>query len=156
MEVFQREPATPELFEELLPLLVEHERAVSSCPDIPLKPDYDTYLGAEALGKLRVFTARDGETRQILGYSVFFVGPHIQKSQLVQAEEHALFVHPEARGFGPRFIDWTEAQIESEGAHFIARNSKAKPEQNFSPMLERKGYELRELVWMKRLGARNG
>lgn len=153
MEKFQREPASVELIDELIPSFVEHDRAVSHYPDIPLNPDYETFLAAEHAGRLRVFTARDEKSEEILGYSVFFVSPHIQKKHSIQAEETALFIHPEARGFGPRFISWTEEQLFGEGVDVIARHSKARPDLNFAPMLERKGYDLKELVFFKRRGA---
>ena len=152
MEVFARELASPELFQELKPLFIIHEMTVSHHPDIPLDIDFDTFLAAETLDRLRLFTARDKETNLVLGYSVFMVGNHLHKKQLKQAEESALFILPEARGFGPRFITWTEQQLFDEGVQVIVRNVKTRPDLNFSPMLERKGYELREFVWFKRKG----
>ena len=151
MEKFQREHVTFALIEELLPLFTLHNNTVATHRDIPLSPNYDLYLAAEECGRLRAYVARCEKSNNALGYSIYFVGPHPQRKESVQADETLLFIHPDSRGFGPRFIDWCDDQLRADGVQLVRRNAKAKPDLNFSPMLERKGYELEELVWTKRL-----
>lgn len=151
MEKFQRETATVELIDEMIPTLILHEKSVSHYPDIRLNPDYEKFLNAERAGNLRVFTARSEKTGALLGYSLFFVSNHLHKRHSLQAEENALFIHQESRGFGLRFIDWTEDYLRREGVQVVVRHTKARPELNFAPMLERKGYKLGEFVFFKRL-----
>lgn len=151
MEKFLREPVTLELLEELLPLFVEHDRAVAQFQDIRLNPNYEFYLSLEAAGRLRAFVARDAETNAALGYSAFIVMENPQRKESLIAQENVLFIHPEARGFGGAFVDWCDFQLQSEGVQVVYRHVKPKPDLNFSPLLERKGYELAELVWAKRL-----
>lgn len=148
MEKFQRELASLELFDEMIPLFVEHDRAVSLLSDIPLSPDYDAFLGAEAAGRLRIFTARDESTEELLGYSVFFVFHSLHRKQCLQAEQSALYVKPDRAGFGSRFIGWVDDQLESEGAGVIIR--AVKRAFDYGPMLERKGYSQMETVYFKR------
>jgi hypothetical protein len=150
MEIFQREVASPELFEEVLPILVEHDAAASDCPQESVNPRIEVYLSAESTGSLRVFTARNELTGELLGYSAYFVGPHLQKQQIVQAEEHGIFIRPKFRGFGDKFGEWIEEQLWAEGVDAIARTSKLRPDINRTRSLERAGYEAQELIFFKR------
>ena len=113
MEIFQREPASLELFEEALPLLLLHYRSVAHFKDIEFSPDYETYLKMDELGMLRIYTARDSD-KNMLGYAVFFVRKNMHYKESLQAVQDILFIHPEARGFGRRFIPYCEEELKKE------------------------------------------
>ncbi len=151
MEKFQLEKASPELFEEMLPLLTLHYKSVAHFQDIEFSPDYQTYLKLAEIGMLRIFTAREEKGNALIGYAVFFVRPNLHYKNSLQAVQDILFIHPEARGFGKRFIEWTEDVLRAEGVQAVYHHVKAKPDLNFSPLLERIGYTLVDLIWAKRL-----
>jgi len=142
-----------DLLDELLPLFIEHNAYVAHFKDIRLEPDYEKYLAAEEFGTFRLFTAR-AYGGDLLGYSAFFVYPNIQRKSSLQADSHALFIREEHRGFGGRFIDFVDQELKKEGVEVVYQTVKASPDLNFSPILERKGYQLTEIVWAKRLNGR--
>jgi len=147
---FSLEPCTRELLDELLPLLHIHWKTVAHFQDIELAPDTEAYLKLQEHGMLRVFTARE-ETSGLIGYAVFFVRPNIHYRKSLQAQQDVLFIHPEKRGFGAKFIAWCDKQLAAEGVQAVYHHVKAKPELNFSPLLEKQGYHLIDLIWAKRL-----
>lgn len=149
MEKFQREPLTIELIDELIPLFIRHDQAVSQLSDIPFSPDYRAFLKAEELGNLRVFTAREESSEKLLGYTIFFVTHHLHRRNSRQAEQSALYVIPERAGFGGRFITWADEQLAIEDIELVLRS--VKPAFDYGPMLERKGYAPLEAVYFKRL-----
>lgn len=179
---FARESFTDDLIAELMPLLFEHWREIAHYPDIPLKPDLAVYRGAEQAGILRVFTVRSGTTvrhgslsaqRQqlnvgtepvrpthvtrpddLVGYAIFFVRPNPHYADSVQAVQDILYVQPTMRGMhaGARFIDWCDEQLAAERVQAVYHHVKAA--HNFGKLLERKGYELVDLIYAKRLDGR--
>lgn len=151
MEKFQQETASLALFEEMLPLLLIHYHSVAHYQDIEFSPDYEYYLKLADIGLLRIFTAREDVSNEMLGYAVFFVRPNLHYKTSIQAVQDILFIHPEARGFGARFITWCEDALRAEGVQAVYHHVKAKPELNFSPLLERLNYQLVDLIWAKRL-----
>lgn len=155
MEKFQLEPATIELFEEMLPLLTIHYKSVAHYQDIEFSPDYASYLKLADIGMLRIFTARKEVSNEMIGYAVFFVRQNLHYKNSLQAVQDILFIHPEARGFGRRFITWCEDMLRPEGVQVVYHHVKAKPELNFSPLLERCKYQLVDLIWAKRLDKDN-
>lgn len=152
---FALEACTPELLDELLPLLVIHYKTVAHFKDIELAPCRETYLKLQEAGLLRVFTAREG-AGGLIGYAVFFVKPNIHYRYSLQAQQDVLFIHPERRGFGSKFVAWCDEQLAAEGVQVSVHHVKAKKELNFAPMLEKQGYELVDLILAKRLDKGRG
>ena len=134
--------------EEAKPLLLEHWKEIAQYDDISLDPDYERYYTLEQNGLLRVFTARS-EEGNIIGYAVFFVNTNAHYKQSLQASQDIIFIHPNHRGTGGRFILWCDEQLRSEGVQVVFHHLKAA--HNFGPMLERFGYELIDLIYGKRL-----
>lgn len=145
---FQREVATHELFEELMPLLQKHWEEIAHFKDIPLDPDWDIYLKFEEVGAFRLFTARN-EIGSLIGYSAFFVRPNAHYKTSIQALQDVLFIDPSQRGAGAKFIIWCDKQLASEGIGAVYHHVKVT--HNFGPMLERIGYKLVDLIYAKRL-----
>lgn len=145
---FQREIASDALFEEMTPFFEAHYKEIAHFQDIPLDPDFPQYLLVEAAGLLRIYTARD-ENNLLLGYAWYFVRPNFHYRTSKQAYQDILFVSPEKRGFGEKFIVWCDVQLKAEGVQVVCHHVKEK--HNFGPLLERLGYELTDLLWQKRL-----
>lgn len=148
---FQREllEKNERLIEEMWPLLEVHYKTIAHFKDIPLIPDFDAYRTAEKNGGLRIFTARkDG---LIYGYSVFFVRRNVHYSTSLQAVQDVLFMDEHfRRGLsGYRFIRWCDDQLRQEGIQVVYHHVKI--DHDFSPVLQRMGYQEIERIWAKRL-----
>lgn len=138
-----------DVFEEMLPLFEQHYKEIAHYQDIALNPNIEKYFELEDLGFLRVFTARDEDTKELLGYQVFFVNYNLHYRDSLQAIQDVLFVHRNHRGFGSQFLMWCHEQLKKEGVQVVSQH--IKKEHNFGPMLERMGYELVDLIYLKRL-----
>lgn len=145
---FQRETALA-VFNEIKPLLLKHWEEVSFYKDIALDPDYDAYAKMDELGILRVYTARD-EDNVLIGYAVFFVRTNPHYKQSLQAVQDIIFIDPEKRGFGVKFILWTEKQLAEEGVQVIFHHIKTKTPHTID-LFRRLGYENIDLILGKRL-----
>ncbi len=145
---FQRESASPALFAEMEPLLRSHYEEISHDKSIPLDPDWTAYLAAEAAGKLLIFTART-TARDLVGYAVFFVGPHPHYKSTTFAVQDILFVRPDHRGTGGRLVIWADQALTDYGVDRVVHHVKVA--HDFSPMLERLGYELMDKIMVKNL-----
>lgn len=155
MPKFAIEPASFEFIEEAIPLFHLHYIGVAHFQDIELAPDYDNYLKLAEIGMLRVFTARE-EDNALIGYAIFFVRHNLHYKNSLQAVQDILFIHPEKRGFGAKFIAWCDLQLQLEGVQATYHHVKVRPDLNFSPLLEKQGYQLIDLIYGKRLDVPGG
>lgn len=145
---FAREPLDGALLDAMAPLLKRHWAEVGHYPDIPLEVDAGVYLGAEANGQLRIFTARDGG--RLVGYAAYFVRPNPHYASSVQAVEDVIFVAPECRGStGARLIRFADDALRAEGVQAVYHHVKLA--HNWGPLLERMGYEPIDVIYGKRL-----
>lgn len=137
------------VLEEIKPLLVKHWEEVSFYKDIALDPDYESYLKMDKLGVLRVYTARD-EDNILMGYAVFFVRANPHYRQSLQAVQDIIFIDPEKRGFGVKFILWTEKQLAAEGIAVVFQHLKVSTPHTIE-LFKRLSYEPIDLIMGKRL-----
>lgn len=144
---YQREKAH-DVIAEIKPLIEKHYLEIAHFQDIPLVPDYQAYMNAEDNGALRVFTVRS-EDGLMIGYAIFFVRLNIHYSTSLQASQDILFVDPDHRGTGAKFILWCDQQLKDEGVQAVYHH--VKEAHNFGPMLERMGYQLVDLIYTRRL-----
>lgn len=145
---FAAEIFCKELFEEVLPLLEEHYLEIAHYQDIPLDPDFDSYLAASQMGNLRCFSARN-EAGALVGYAVYFVRKNLHYKSSLQAVQDILFIQKHLRGTGGRFILWCDEQLRAEGVQAVYHHIKA--EHNFGRLLERFDYQLVDLIYARRL-----
>jgi GNAT superfamily N-acetyltransferase len=146
--IFQREILTIKLLEEIFPLLQMHYKEIAHYKDIKLEPDYVLYVKIEEAGGIRFYSYRDPEGK-ILGYAVFFIKTNMHYASSLQALQDVIFIHPEHRGHGKKFIAWCDEQLKSEGIQVVYHH--VKKAHNFGPMLERMGYELVDLIYARRV-----
>ena len=145
---FSQELLTNALLDEAMPLLQAHWREIAHYQDIPLRPNREVYLAAEAAGTVRTYCARTPEGR-LVGYAVFFLAynPHYMDSY--QAAQDIIYLDPACRGRGLQFLNWCDRQLQSEGVQVVRHHIKAA--HNFGPALERLGYTLEDLIYSRRL-----
>lgn len=149
--LFQLEALSPAFIEEVLPLLAAHKEEVAHYKDIELSPDWERYAKLSEAGALRIFTIRDCDS--LVGYSWFFVSPNIHYKNSLQAHQDIIYLRKDYRGKGRGrdFILWCDEMLCAEGVEAVYQHVKAKPELDFSPLLEGIGYELVDKIWARRL-----
>ena len=146
---FQRERFT-DAFDDALPLLERHRQEIAHFAHIPLDVDIRMYVACETNDRLRVYTARDGDT--LVGYACYFVGPNPHYQGSKQAKQDVLYLAPEYRkgSTGIRLVEFADAQLAVEGVQAVYHHVKnAHPA--LGVILERMGYEAVERVYVKRL-----
>lgn len=146
--IFAREVLTDQLLDEAMPLLQAHWKEIAHYQDIPLSPDRPMYLAAEATGLIRCFTVRR-PTGLLIGYATFFVKAHPHFTTSLQAVQDILFMHPDWRGHGMKFLLWCDEQLQGEEVQVVYHSVNAQ--HDFGKMLIRAGYQLVDHVYLRRL-----
>lgn len=144
---FQREPIA-RLWAEMTPLLEAHYREVAHYQDIPLEPDYAAYQTLEDIGIFRIYTTRL-ENGNLVGYAAYLIAPHLHYRSVLNATMDVVYIAPEYRGMGRQFIEWCDQQLKVDGVETVTQHVKVA--HDFSPMLERMGYEWVEKILIRRL-----
>lgn len=144
---FKRE-FVQDVIEEIKPLIRKHFAEIALFQDIPLDPNYEAYALVEKVGALRIFTARSDEG-ELQGYAFFFVRQHIHSKNSIQATQDLLFIDPNHRGAGLKFIRFCEGELKQEGVDVIYQTVTTRC--NFELMLVRLGYELTEKIYTRRV-----
>jgi GNAT superfamily N-acetyltransferase len=155
---YQTECLSDALWSELLPLLQAHYAEVAHHQDLALNPDRARYASIEAVGMLRIYTARsctaDKSVGKMVGYLAALVAPSLHYAPHVFANQDVLFVAPEQRGsrLGVNLIRYAHDCLRAEGVTLLMQHTKAKQGLNIGRMLQRLlGYELVDEIWCKRL-----
>lgn len=145
---YQRE-TIDQVWGDIAPLLVLHHYEASAFKEFPLCPNLALYRRAEATDSLRIFTARDGEG-QLVGYLVLLVGQDAHHSQIKYAHTNVFFVLPECRGgTGKALLATAEEALILEGVQVVYQS---EPLVNPTRFYARRGYQLVERIWAKKLG----
>jgi hypothetical protein len=94
---YQRERLDKLLREgELLPLLKDHFNETDPDRDrTSVDVDWDYYLSADRVGRLVVYTARDGAA--LVGYVFTILGPHHHKQEVITGFVMMYWLHPANR-----------------------------------------------------------
>lgn len=144
---FQREQGFM-LFAEMKPLLEKHYHEISHFKDIEFDPDWEQYALNEINGNLRAFTARD-ENKKLIGYSIYFVRNNLHYRKSKQAVQDVLYIDPDHRGTGGKFILWCDEQLRSENVQVVYHHVKVA--HDFGKLLEKFGYEFVDKIYARRL-----
>lgn len=130
----------------MYPLIHDHYREIARFQDIELDPDFDLYSKIDAMGKLRVFTARS-EEGLLLGYACFFVNPHLHFKNSLQAVHDLIFIAKPARGHGGKFIQYCDDQLKFEGVEVISYGVSTAFD--WGAILKRRGYEPIDTIYAR-------
>ncbi len=114
-----------------------------------LKPDYESYLSLEQMGKLLAVYAYCGD--QVVGYSYNFINRHIHYSDLLVSHNDVLFILPDHRNgsVGLKLIKETEKQSKLLGAKLMLWH--AKENTSLSKILPRMKCNVQEIIFSKEL-----
>lgn len=135
------------VFEEGMDLLFQHYKEVSAFQDIALEPDIKQYHAAEAAGAIKTFTVR--EEGELVGYAAFFIQSNAHYKSSLQAVQDVIFIRKDKRGHGYKFIDYCDQQLKEHGCQVVYHHVKFS--HDWSPMLERLGYQAVDKVLARRL-----
>jgi GNAT superfamily N-acetyltransferase len=120
-------------------LLEKHWKEIALNKDkIKLNPDWEAYAELEAVGKLKIFTARDFT--------------NTQPKDLSQGTLDLLFLSEEYRKglTGVKLIKFAEGCLKSDGVSVMIVNTSTK--KPFDVLMNRLGFNLIERVYSKYLG----
>ena len=142
-----KEKLTESLIQELYPLLKNHWAEVAHYKDIELDPDWDAYASLQEQGKYLSVIARD-EFGQVAGYMGIATGPNAHYKNTMMGMVDVIYLSlPNRRGTtAAKLIRYAEELAEVDILHF-----HVKIQNDFSPLLERMGYEKVEYLLSKRL-----
>lgn len=146
---FKVEELTNDLLDEMMPLLEKHYKEIAVYQDIPLVINRKIYLELEVKDLLRVYTAREKGSRKLLGYSVFIINHNIHYSTSLEAKNDVIFIDPEHRGFGAKFIKYCDEQLQAEQVQTVYHH--IKPDHDWSKLICKMGYRKFETIYAKRL-----
>lgn len=144
-----------DLWDEVLPLMAAHLAERDAAGDLPpLDVDQVQYEVLDALGKHRVYTAR--EDGLLVGYASFVVHTHLHHRTDVRAVHDGLYVLPSHRGGmgGAALIAYADRMLRAEGigtVHQVAAVGSA-----LGRALECLGHLPYETTYIKRLHASPG
>jgi len=132
--------------EEIKPLIAAHwEEIALNKEEIKLNPDWDAYALLEAEGRLKVFTAREGDL--LVGYFVVVIGVNLHYKDHTFACNDIIFMHKDYRkGFaGIKLIKFAKKCLTEDGVSVLTINTKVH--QPFDKVLERLGFNLIERTY---------
>jgi GNAT superfamily N-acetyltransferase len=139
-----------DLRSRLEPLLLSHRQEMPTAQHAPIPlPDWDLYYRLDAVGRLILVAAEDGD--ELVGYCSFILAKMRHDRELTVVSNDAIYLKPERRGAGvaARLIAFCESEAVRRGADVVSMTVKVQ--HNFGPLLTSLGYENDELVFHKRL-----
>ncbi len=122
---------------------------------IQLEPDFDKFHSLERIGALVCFSAREDGTGAgkgaLLGYAVYLCTSHLHYKSHRFAYADMIYLVPEARAGwnGANLVRFAERALAARGVSKIIYHLKLS--HDFSPLLERLGYEPSEKLLEKLL-----
>lgn len=139
------------VYEDCQHLIEQHWEEIALNKDkIKLNPNWDAYKKLEGIGAFRIFTARD--EGKLVGYFAVFVEPNLHYQDHLFARNDVIFLQKEYRkGFcGARLIKFAEKCLKEDGVSVLMINTKVH--KDFSPVLERMGFNKTEIIHTKYIG----
>lgn len=145
---YREERGGVNLFNELFPLLEEHEKELNvlSCE---LDVDLRMYIKAVSNRTIRVYTARDDDG-VLAGYAIYFLYRHPHYNVLVGAQDVLFITKEKRRGLtGIKLIRFSEDKLKEAGVKVITQ--RTKKHKDLGRLYERLGYGLQEEVYTKEI-----
>lgn len=139
-----------DIIPEMMALLEEHyEELIVNKKVIKLNPRWDEYKRRIDLNQFAIFTIR--AEGKLIGYSAFFIEPHIHYSDFIVATNDVIFLKKNLRGVvdGVKLIKFSQERCKELGAMKITWHVKLI--HDFRELLHRMGYEDDETLVSKLL-----
>lgn len=135
---------------EVARLCVRHwEEIALNKGAIALDPDWERYALLDGAGAIVLATAR--ARREMVGYHLFLVSPHLHYRRSLTALSDVVYLAPEHRlGMaGIRLMRCAEAELRRRGVQRVVQNVKLHTD--WGRVLERMGYAPIERIYSKLL-----
>jgi len=139
-----------DLMQRLLPSVRRNWEASGGYADLDFDVDWGMYLTLQERGILKVFVATEGG--EIAGYLWYIISPgHPHDRKVPFAIQDTFFVEHAYRkkGVALKLMTFAEGALRQDGIGVVTQ--AAKPGSEFNRVLERKGYEHTENMYLKRL-----
>jgi len=143
---FKVEKLTPELQQELQPLLYDHWQEIARHKDaIKLEPIWELYYELQDRNCLVVVTFRDED--KLVGYIVTFVSRHPHYRSLVIGQNDIIYIDPAYRKgtHAYRLIKFSNEVLKEAGVMKITMHLKIK--HDFGSLLQRIGFKPIECIY---------
>jgi len=137
-----------DIFDEAEPMFRAHYKEVYSENEPPFSPDIETYEQMCENNRFRAYTARSDDGI-LVGYCFFFLARKLRSKECVNAHQDSFYISKDNRGFGEEFLSWCDEDLRKKGV--TSSYQYVKDSCDFSPMLNRLGYEYVEKVYCRRL-----
>ncbi len=151
--VILREETYEQSVDDIRGLLASHWReAGRDHSAVPMSVDWKTYEGMAHKGQLLIIAARDG--RQLVGYAVWFIIPHVNYQHTPHVTSNIYFILPEYRkgGLLSRMTDLCEERALARAGGKVVRLIQRSKDPNIDAMLTRRGYVPVERSFEKLIG----
>ena len=118
----------------------------------PFDWDWETFTRLEQLGRTLLITARTGDDRYLIGYSLYLLShhPHHRSWRLAMNDGIAVRHDYRGRGLGSAMMIVGEQLLREMHVHRIIHMFRMVYE-DATPIFPRHGYKLFELAWAKDL-----
>jgi len=133
--------------EELGKLASLHYLESHPYEDIPLNISWERFIKLEEVGILKFFAMK--ENNQLIGYAIFTVHYSLEYRDSLQASLSNIFIHPDKRGNGAKFILWCDEQLKKLDVQVVYHHVKAR--NDYGVLLKRLGYDIMNIEYSKRL-----
>lgn len=137
--------------DEMKPLFPLHwEELALNKDQVPLNPQYETYLQRDAQGMVLFVTLR--ELGELIGYFVGFIAPGLHYKTCLTLTMDIFYVHPAKRGgrAGIKLFRAVEAEARRRGVQRWFAGSKCHKDASW--LFELLGFEKVEVYYSKWLG----
>lgn len=138
-------------FQDCQALWVEHYDEIAVTKDkMPMRPDVETYVALEQMGRLQIITAR--EAGRMLGYVVSVIRPHMHYADVLTGYEDAYFLtKSHRRGMtGVKLIREAVKHMQAVGCQKVFFMTKASLD--MGRIFERLGFVKTDIVYSKWVG----
>ena len=135
---------------ELPPLFERHHKELFDLSHIAaLEPDWPQYFALDAVGRLRIMTARYGDV--LAGYIINVIGNHIMSRNFLFSciEKFYLDIPYRGSGFAKKWFDANDADLKSIGVKAVCVAEKLGTHAGI--LFKRMGYKPIETVWLREL-----
>ena len=139
------------VIEELKPLIECHQEEVDLFRGkVLLNPAYEKYVAMSKMDMLHLSTVRDGDT--LIGYYLSVIQPHLHYSDVLYAINDILYLDPSYRHreIAEGLLEYVEDEYRSLGVTVMTLNMKYNV--RFESLMEKRGLEKKEELYMKYLG----
>ena len=138
---------TDELIEELHPLLLLHNEEVRDMDIVDYNLNW--YRQLQHGGRYELYVAR--KEGKLIGYAGYHIATSPHHKSTMYAVCDLIYIIKKQRGKRGlvSLLDFAEADFKNKSIKYTSMS--VRPHHDFGPILERRGYNMKEIVYLKEL-----